>query len=191
MVGNLSNFTRIDILRCLLKIEKPVSRSELSKTLDLGEGTIRAILDILKKHNILESTKQGHNLNEKGRSIIKKINDNMDIKKIESMKDFPDKKIIALLIKNPEKIEKPYILRDEAVKNGADGALILKYDKKLMIYGLDYAQDFSNIEKKFGLTKNDILIVAYADSYKLAENGALAAAIELNSDLRNLMQKFK
>ena len=48
MVGNLSNFMRIDVLRCLLKIEKPISRLKLSEILELGEGTIRSILDILK-----------------------------------------------------------------------------------------------------------------------------------------------
>ena len=83
MVGNLSNFTRIDILRCLLKIDQPLSRSQLSKILDLGEGTIRAILDILKKNKLLESNKQGHYLSAKGNSIVEKILSNINIKKID------------------------------------------------------------------------------------------------------------
>jgi predicted transcriptional regulator len=191
MVGNLSNFTKIDILRCLLKIDKPLSRSQLSKILDLGEGTIRAILDILKKNELLESNKQGHYLGDKGNNIVKKIKDNISIKEITLNSLFPDKKKIALHIKNPEKIGKSYVLRDEAVKNGADGALILKFDKKLVLYDLDYKENLSDIEKKFDLAKNDLVIVAYADSYKLAEHGVLAAAICLNTDLKSIMEKFK
>lgn len=191
MVGNLSNFTKIDILRCLLRIEEPISRSELSKILDLGEGTIRAILDILKKNKLLESNKTGHYLNVKGKDIIKKIKNSASIKKIGMANIHSNKKNIAIHIKNPIMTSKSYILRDEAVKNGADGALILLYDKKLKLYDLDYKQDFSEIEKKFDLNKKDIVVVAYANSYKLAEHGALAAAICLNNDLKNIMRKFK
>ena len=104
---------------------------------------------------------------------------------------FPDKKKIALHIKNPKKIEKSYVLRDEALKNGADGALILRFDKKLMLYDSDYKENLDEVENKFDLSKNDLVIVAYADSYKLAEHGALAAAANLNTDLKNIMQEFK
>ena len=188
MVGNLSNFTKIDILRCLLKIDKPLSRLKLSKILDLGEGTIRAILDILKKNKLLESNKQGHYLSTKGNAIVKKITCTINIKKTDLTGLPKNKKKIALHIKNPKNTEKPYVLRDEAVKNGANGTLILIFNEKLRLYDSDFEADFNEIEKKFNLNKNDIVIVAYADSYKLAEHGALAVAIELNFDLKNIMQ---
>ena len=86
------------------------------------------------------------------------------------------------------------MLRDEAVKNGAEGALILKYDKKLEFYDSNYKEDLSSIESKFNktdLNKDDIVIVAYADSYKLAEHGALAAAISLDYSLIKVMSLLK
>jgi len=191
MVGNLSNFTKIDTLRCLLKVEDPVSRIELSKILGLGEGSIRSILNILKKNNLLESNNKGHYLSEKGRNIVKKIKDNINLKEITLNDPYPNKKKIALHLKSPDKLIKSYILRDDAMKNGADGALVFKFDKKLELYGSDYERDFSRIEDMFDLGKDDLVIVAYADSYRLAEHGALAAAIELNKDIRDIMQKFK
>ena len=191
MVGNLSNFTKIDTLRCLLKIENPVSRIELSKILGLGEGTIRSILNILKKNNLLESNNKGHYLSEKGRNIIKKIKDNINLKEITLNDPYPNKKKIALHLKSPDKLIKSYILRDDAMKNGADGALVFNFDKKLELYGSDYDRDFSDMEGMLDLGKDDLVIVAYADSYRLAEHGALAAAIELNKDLKAIMQKFK
>ena len=190
MVGNLSNFTKIDTLRCLLKIEEPVSRAELSKTLNLGEGTIRSILDILKENKFLESNNKGHFLSAKGNDIVEKIKNHINMKEIVTHKIFPNKKKTAVCVKKSIKVIKSYILRDEAVKNGADGAIILKFDKKLILYDPGYQEDFSDVENKLDLSANDLVILAYADSYRLAEHGALAVAIEINADLRNIMKKF-
>ena len=191
MVGNLSNFTKIDILRCLLNIDKTISRLQLSKQLDLGEGTVRSILDILKENNLLVSNKKGHSLSEEGSRVSNKIMNNIDMKNIDLLTIFPDKKKTGIQIRNPKKIEKVYVLRDTAVKNGADGALILNYDGKLKVYDSDYEQDFSEIENKFALSKNDLVVVCYADSYMLAEYGAVAVAIELCDDIKNIMQELK
>ena len=191
MVGNLSNFTKIDLLRCLLRIEKPVSRLKLSKTLDLGEGTIRSILDILKEKNYLESNNKGHYLSGKGSAIIKKIKDKVDMQRIGAIGLFPDKKNIAIHMKNPNKTVNVVALRDEAVKSGAEGALILKYDKKLKFYDSEYKEDFSGIESEFDLNKDDLVVLAYADSYKLAEYGALAVVINIDKDIKSIIQSLK
>ena len=193
MVGNLPNFTKIDVLRCLLKIEKPVSRSKLSKILELGEGTVRSILDILKGNKLLVSNKKGHFLSDKGNSVVKKIKCYIDIDKVSLDSINKDKKKVAVHVKNIKKLEKAYELRDTAVKAGADGALILDYDKGLKLSEWtdpDYSADFKKIENKFDLNENDLVVIAYAGSYKLAEYGALAAAVDLNNDLNSLMQKF-
>ena len=191
MVGNIANFMKIDLLRCLLRIEKPVSRSFLSKSLELGEGTIRSILDILKSKGYLESNNAGHYLSEKGNTIIKQTRTNTNITAIDKVLMFPNKKVIAIKIKNPVKTVNVVALRDEAVKNGAEGAVILKYDKKLRLYDSNYKEDLSKIEDRLKLEKNDLVIVTYAHSYKLAEYGAIAAAIRINRDLMNALDKLK
>ena len=193
MVGNLKNYTKIDILRCFLRIEKPISRLELSKILDLGEGTVRGILDILKEKGFLDSDKNGHYLSDKGNSLISKIKSSIVIKEAALTNVFPKQKKIAVQIKNPKHLERAYILRDIAVKNGAEGAIIIRCgeDKKLKIFDSEYKEDFSEIESKFDLGYGDLVTVAYADSYRLAEHGALAVAVELSNDLGYLMNKFK
>ncbi len=148
-------------------------------------------MDILKRNKLLRSDNKGHCLSPKGSNLINNIKKNINIKNIEFKKIFPNKKKTIVHIRNPKKSVKSYILRDEAVKNGADGALILNYDTKLHICDSDYKQDFSKIENEFDLNKNDLVIVAYAHSYRLAEHGALAAAIELNRNLKNVIQKLK
>ena len=197
MVGNLPNFTKLDVLRCLFRIEKPLSRSVLSERLELGEGTIRSILDILKGNNLLASGKKGHYLSQKGKELLKEVNKNIGISKADLSFVFPSKKGIAVQIrhaKNKKGLAKAYELRDTAVKAGADGALILEYDGKLRLYELETSTnkyDFDEIGKNFSLEKTDLVIAAYADSYKLAEYGALAAAIEANNSLKSIVQKLK
>ena len=191
MVGNIANFMKIDLLRCLLRIEKPVSRSFLSKSLELGEGTIRSILGILKSKGYLKSNNTGHYLSKNGIKFIKEIKDNASIEKISSISLFPDKKIVAIKIKNPAKTVNVVALRDEAVKNGAEGALILKYNKKLRFHDSEHKENLSEIENKLKLRENDFVIAAYADSYKLAEYGAMAAAISINKGLMNSLDKLK
>jgi hypothetical protein len=191
MVGNLPNFTKIDILRCLLRIEKPVSRSYLKKSLGLGEGTVKSILLILKQKGLIKSGNKGHSLSKKGSFIISKIRGIIETKKIGQIGILPDKKIIALQIKNQKDIGKAYVLRDVAVKNGADGALILKYDKRLILCDSDYNAKLGNLESEFKLKKNYYIIMAYASSYKLAEHGALATAAYLNNYLKSILRSFR
>ena len=191
MVGNIANFTKIDLLRCLLRIEKPVSRAFLSKSLELGEGTIRSILDILKSKGYIESNNIGHYLSKTGIKFAEKIKDNITLKKIDGIPLFSNKKIVTIQIKNPAKIVNVVDLRDEAVKNGAEGVLILKYDKKLRFYDSDYKENLSEIEHRLKVSKNDLVIVAYADSYKLAEYGAISAAIRINKDLMNALDMLE
>jgi len=195
MVGNLSNFTKIDVLRCLFNLENPVSRTNLSYNLDLGEGTIRSILDILKKNNFLDSDKKGHSLNDNGLKILGKVKNSLDMVKVSLNDLFPGKKKIAAHIKNikNKNIGKSYELRDIALKNGADGALILTFNEKLELYDYDDSEmnNFEEIEGKFKLNNDDLVIIAYADSYRLSEHGGLAVAIELSDSLKVALDKLK
>lgn len=184
MVGNLPNFDKIDVLRCLLLIEKPVSRTYLSKALELGEGTIRSILGIFKKKGILVSTNIGHLLSDKGKNIWDKLRNSVEIKRINKLSLFPNKKIIIVHIKNPSKPEKAVVLRDAAVKNGAEGALILKYEEKLKFYQFEHEENLEEVEKQFNLGKDDLVIIAFADSYKEAERGAIASSMLVDDRLK-------
>ena len=145
----------------------------------------------------MESDKKGHYLSQKGRKILEEANKNIGISKTDLSHMFPGKKGIAVQIrhaKNKKEIGKAYELRDTAVKAGADGALILEYDGKLKLYELETSTNkynFDEIGKNFSLEKTDLVIAAYADSYKLAEYGALAAAIEANNSLKSIVQKLK
>ena len=191
MVGNIPNYTRIDILRCFLRFNKNIGRQELAKDLELGEGTIRTILETLKSKKLLDSTKKGHFLSKKGgealRDIYKSISapKNMPVKNI-----YPDFKKIGILIRNAPNLKELYKLRDIAVRNGADGAIILKFDDKLFAPESDYEQDYKEMEKYFDFMNDDVLVVAFSNEKRKAENGALAIALELNNFLKKFINEF-
>lgn len=191
MVGNISNFTRYDLLRCFLAVEKNISRNELVKQLSLGEGTIRTILDILKKKNLITSTRQGHSLTEKGTKIRKRIANLITLSKKIDISLYPKYKKIGIIVKRMNFVDITIEKRDVAVKNGAEGCLIFSYSNNklnLLIFNINH--DFSELKKYFELQNNDTLIITFSDSYKWAEISALAVAIALNKELQRIFNSF-
>lgn len=191
MVGNKPNYTKFDVLRCFFRIGQKISRRNLAKSLELGEGTIRTILDILKGKKLIESTKKGHFLSSHGISEMSRLKENMALPaKIECDAFFKSLKKSAVLVKNPGELPPCYRLRDIAVKNGSEGAIILKYDKGL--YAPEAASDFDcrEIGKYFELDKGDVIVLSFADCYSVAENSALAAASEINAALKSFINRL-
>lgn len=189
MVGNIPNFTNTDILRCFLNIDKDASRLELVKKLELGEGTIRTILNILKSNNLIESTQKGHSLSEEGIKTLNNIKKNIEMIKIE-YNEYKNLKSHGIVVKNLDKIEKTTQLRDIGIKNGAESALILVFDKKLKTPDFECDEDFSEFENYYNFKKGDVLIATFASSKKSAEQSALSITIELNKDLKKFIKSL-
>lgn len=191
MAGNSKNFTKIDVLRCFLRFDKNVSRHDLSKELGLGEGTVRTILDILKSKKLIRSTKIGHFLSKKGTNTLSQLYEIISLPKQISLKNiYPEYSKIGISVKNAVGLRQLYKLRDLAVKNGAEGALILKFDGRLYAPESAYEQNFDDIKKYFNLKEDDVVLVAFSNNKRSAENGALAIAAELNPFLKKFINKF-
>ena len=191
MVGNIPNFVKTDILRCFLRFNKNLGRQELARELELGEGTIRTILNILKSKKLLDSTKKGHFLSKKGQETLNQINDSISMpRNITAQNLYPSSKKIGVIVRNIANLKEIYKLRDIAVKNRADGAIILKFENKLYAPESDYEQDYKELEKYFDFKNGDVLVIAFANSSKDAENGALSIAIELTNPLKKFINEF-
>ena len=191
MVGNTPNYTLMDILRCFLRLSRNIGRLELAKELELGEGTIRTILGILKSKQLLSSTKKGHFLSKKGRGIFDNIIQSISVHKAFTAKTiYPEYKKIGVHIKNAPALKEIYKLRDIAVKNGAEVALILKFEDRLYAPEAGIRQDFGKLEEQFDLRNGDILIVGFSNNKRYAENGALSIAVELSGALKKFIKKL-
>jgi hypothetical protein len=190
MVGNISNYTRIDILRCLLSVEKNISRQELVHNLQIGEGSIRTILDILKNKKLITSTREGHLLTSKGNLINKKILQKISQPKYIAFSLYPKYEKIAVIAKD---IKPAYITiekRDVAVKNGAEGCLIFRqHNQKLELLIFHFNQNFRELNN-MPLHEGEILIITFSETKRWAEISALAVALELNPALKELFNSF-
>ena len=187
MVGNIPNFTKIDILRCFLRFKKNTGRQELAKDLGLGEGTVRTILEIFKSKKLIDSTKKGHFLSRKGTEVLNQIYKLIsNPKNITIQNIYPNQKKVGIILKNISNLNELYKLRDIAVRNGADGAIILRFNHKLYAPESDYEQDYTELENYFDLKNNDVLVITFANEKRHAENGALAISIELNKKFSTL-----
>jgi len=191
MVGNIPNFTKIDVLRCFLRFNKNIGRKELAKDLELGEGTTRTILEILKSKKLLDSTKKGHFLSKKGSEALSHIYELISYPKNIKVQDiYPGLNKVGIVVKNASTLKGLYRLRDIAVKNGADGAITLKFENKLYAPESDYEQNYKELESYFDFKNNDVLVIAFSKEKRHAENGALAIAIELNDTLKKFLNYF-
>ena len=94
------------------------------------------------------------------------------------------------LIRKKSRNVPDYKVRDIAVKNGAEGAIILKYDKRLYGTEGDSEFDYAEIEKYFELGKGDVIVLSFADSYSTAEDSALAASSEINAVLKSFINRL-
>jgi len=191
MVGNIPNFNEIDVLRCFLNIDMNISRAELVKKLEFGEGTVRTILDILKNNELINSTQKGHSLSGEGKRILDNVKKDVELLERIEYSGYEGLKSQGIIIKNAQKLEKTTLLRDKAIKSGADSALILVYDNKLKMPDFESGEDFSGLEKYYNFSNGDILIAAFASSKKLAEQSALSVVIELNDNLKKFIKSIK
>jgi len=191
MVGNIPNFTKIDILRCFLRFQKNTGRQEIAKDLELGEGTVRTVLEILKSKKLLDSTKKGHFLSKRGEDMLNQIYEILSKPRSVAMHHiYPNLKKIGVIVRSASNLKEIYKLRDIAVKNGADGALILRFESRLYAPESDYEQDYKELEKSFEVKNGDILVVAFSNSKRSAENGALAIAVELSGFLKKFISEL-
>ena len=187
MVGNIPNYSKIDALRCFLRFNRKIGRQDLAKELRLGEGTVRTILELLKSKKLLHSTKKGHFLSKTGGELLNQFNVAISIPmELDLGNPYPEFKKIGILVKNVQNLKGIYKLRDIAVKNGADGAIILKFENKLYAPESNFDQDYRKLEKLFDFSNDDVLIVGFSNDLRKAENGALAIAAELS----NILKKF-
>ena len=189
MVGNVANFSKIDVLRCFLRLGNSMGRQELASDLNLGEGTIRTILKILKSKKLLKSNNKGHHLSSKGSASLDELFNHISMPKAAVLKElYPEFKKIGLVVRHATELKSAYRLRDIAVKNGAEGALILlKQKNKIHAPESGFDANYNVLESQFDIKEGDIIIIACADSIRNAENGALGIAAAIDTALKKFI----
>jgi len=158
--------------------------------LGLGEGKVRSILKQLKELGFIEVKRGGSKLTKEGEEYLSSVLSELGVKKIVVLYDkedyFKDMIIVCAHVRARE-IKNIIDLRDEAVRNGAEGALIgVAVDGTVFLPpNVGYLKDYfplleKRVEEIFELKKGDILVIAFSRRYGKALAGCLAVVKKLS-----------
>ena len=167
-----------------------LGRKQLSKLLEIGEGKTRSILDSLKKLGYVETTRGGNKLSNLGKQTIERLLFNLKIKSIHLL---PANEICKDCIASMYRIECHKLgniveIRDEAVRKGAIGALIIKVKNGKYLLPPDigelskyYPKIEETIKHIIKPKEGEVLIITYSKDYKSIIIGGLHASKKLAS----------
>jgi predicted transcriptional regulator len=184
--GPSPSFSVFHLLRAIELIsEKTIGRSKLAENLNVGEGTVRTIINRLKDADLVVTSKSGCALTDEGLRLLREYK-SVFKKKIEIGKNeltLADCNF-AILIKNcAHKVRSGVEQRDAAVMAGAKGATTIMFKEghlRIPSVSGNVTKDFPNaanqIVRLLKPEENDVIIIGSADSFGKAEYGTLAAA---------------
>jgi DNA-binding MarR family transcriptional regulator len=189
--GPSTSFSIFHVFYALeLMAQKPLGRNKLAEKLYVGDGAVRTIISRLREADLIETSKAGCNLTEKGKEVWLQF-ENVFPKQIAISKSELSECAFnhAFLVKNTgEKVASGIDQRDAAIIAGAKKALVIVYRKgHLTIESVceniekQYPKASKQILEQMQPQENDVLVVASAESALKAKRGAFAAAWSLIS----------
>ncbi|MEM0053328.1 MAG: DUF4443 domain-containing protein [Nitrososphaeria archaeon] len=183
--------THVALLIYYLGEYAPKSRFELSRFLGIGEGSVRTILKRLKVNSIINVTKKGVYLSEKGLTFYKEFKKIFPLITEDNIYSLAPGKynVIILAKKLMVKVSQGIEQRDQAIKYGATGAITLVYEKdgfkfpstKESVEELYPSKFWSRIRSLGQPEDGDVLIICFAEDRQKAYIGCFAAALSLFS----------
>jgi predicted transcriptional regulator len=189
--GPTTSFTIFHLFYTLeLMAQSPMGRNRLAEKIHVGDGAVRTIISRLKEAELIEVSKEGCSLTEKGRAIWMQFEEifpcRVELNRTDLYKaEFNQ----AFLVKNSgEKVTSGIDQRDAAIIAGARNALVIVFRQgHLQIQSVSenietqYPHAARQIIDKLQPQENDVVIVAGAESALKAKRGAFAASWSLIS----------
>jgi hypothetical protein len=189
--GPSTSFTIFHVFYALeLLSQKPLGRNKLAEKLNVGDGAVRTIISRLVDAELVDTSKEGCNLTEKGCEIWLQFEGafpkRVEIPKSElATSEFN----FAFLVKNSgEKVVSGIDQRDAAIIAGARKALVLvAKSSHLRIESVSdcieeqYPEAAKLFLEELKPQENDVIIIAGGDTPMKAKRGAFAAAWSLVS----------
>lgn len=179
-IGPLPRFAEVHVRKALELVaeHERIGRKQLAEELGVGEGSMRTILNQLKKRGLITSSRGGHTLTAKGKRSLGKP---LEFTQIDISSLAVDKINVATVVRGAAaKVRLGIEQRDEAIKVGAAGATVLIFREGK----LQFPDGFLKVEKKqaealvkiFNPREDDVIIIGSARDAVKAEEGAKAAA---------------
>lgn len=170
----------------LLDKEGFVSRATFGKEIHLGEGAVKTLILHLKKAEIVESTKSGTFLTEKGRKLTNQINSTITKEcKIKKSDIIQGKHNHAILLKKYSKLIKTGLeQRDYAILYGSSGCTTMIYKNGKLVFPGNERECFpkdvktrKDILENLSPDEEDVIIISSSDDPFVAEISAKNSAL--------------
>jgi len=189
MAGAKPSFSEVHVIRTIIALQARTGRKKLLRKIGIGEGSMRTILKKLKNNGLIDSAKKGHALNDSGNGYLNEYMKKFSAPfKIHADDIVGGRKTGIVVHAASGKITTGLSERDMAVRTGASGAIVLKYDnkaKKLTFPDeVRQVEDFPGFKNEIEslniyFNSGDVLVVAFSDDYIVSENAALEIALRL------------
>ncbi|MEM1994982.1 MAG: DUF4443 domain-containing protein [Nitrososphaerales archaeon] len=188
-IGPKPTFEVVDILKLifLLGEDTPIGRKKIARILQLGEGSVRTMLNRLQERSLIKVERSGCKLTDAGklihRSLLKMLT---PPKPIDAGPLSQGKWNYVVLIRDSaSKVKSGLEQRDAAVRAGADGATTIVYLGKRFLLPdtrIDLEKSYliplwDSLKSLLEPRDGDSIIIVGGNSVKAAEEGALAAAL--------------
>ncbi len=184
--GPVSSTTDADLFWMLDTLSRcqRIGRKNLALSLELGEGSLRRPLEMLRKCGFVEIYQTGIVISKEGRKLLEKIP--IVPVTIDVPKSVVGEYRQAVVVKNVgSKITNGQLQRDTGIRMGSEGCTTLVYrDGRLMIppdWDMDSQDTMTALEirKVKEFEKDDAVIIGCGSSMRVARNAAVTAALEL------------
>jgi len=184
--GPSTSFTVAHIFFAVeLMAEKPIGRNSLAKKLDVGEGTVRTIINRLKSYDLIVTSKKGCSLTRKGLAVWKQFETRFPKRAEIGKTELTDTEYnYAFLVRNSgHNVKSGIEQRDAAIVAGAKGAVIIVSKQgHLTIESVSnrlekrFPAATDKILKTFHPEDNDVIVHVGAAALGKAKLGAFAAS---------------
>jgi|AGTN01.2.fsa_nt_gi hypothetical protein len=189
--GPSTSFTIFHVFYALqLLSQKPIGRNKLAEQLGVGDGAIRTIISRLREAGLIDTSKAGCELTQKGREIWCQF-EAIFPKEVDFGKSDlnPKEYNYAFLVRNcGEKVGSGINQRDAAIIAGAHKAFVMVYHNghlkiETVIEDMEkqYPKTTKQMLEQLQPQENDAIVVASAESPLRAKRGAFAASWSLIS----------
>jgi predicted transcriptional regulator len=189
--GPRASFTEAHVLKAILEIgeSKSLGRGKLGTILGLGQGEVKTLIRRLKERGLISIKSSGCTLTKDGVKQFRAIKRVLPWSgKVEASSLGMGKYSWSVVLRGRSaRVKRGIEQRDEAIKVGAKGALTLVFleDRfKIPDDGTDCEKANPNgpwafLREKANPKEKDVIIISGGDTPKLAEYGAISAALTI------------
>ncbi|MGD1060891.1 MAG: DUF2111 domain-containing protein [Methanomassiliicoccales archaeon] len=166
----------------LIDTQGPISRKKLAQSLNIGEGSVRTILNRMTQEGLITNSRNGAILTERGKRRLMSMG--IEISPVDLPRTLSGRFATAVLTRDTSRLicdgrEE----RDDAVRAGAEGAVTLVMKDNELIFPADSFRldkaESDVLTKVFMIKDGDVVVIGFGPTYRDAEKGAVSAALTL------------